>query len=627
METSALAESQASILKRGVGNNVQLRILPLGASIVYGQTSSDGNGFRYGLRNQLIYGGNAVNMVGSVQAGTMTDNDCEGWPGYVITQVAAEAELSIPQQPNLVLLHVGTNDCLQSIDINNAGARLGTLIDRLFSAMPGVTIVTSTLLPNGNSNTQANIKIFNAQIPGVVTSRQRAGKKITYVDFSSSYFSLADIGSDGTHPTSAGYAKMAEVWYQGIQVSNSRNWLTAPATVSGVSDSDASSGTVRVCNKVPGTAIGPVQTQMDSGSDDGAYVHTGAQLAGFAGFKNPSTVNFNNPLPEGVFWADINGDGIDDYVYVGSNSNYGLGVALSLGAGKMGDYLYYTFSPSCNMPGVRFADMTGDGRDDFCCLGPDGGLVCWQNTPGSDTRSPNWVSMGTVKSSEGYPQAQVRLADIDGDGRADYLVFDATTSNIYGWRNGATSNTAPAYWVAINSVFSGLPAHALAGWRFVDLNGDKKDDLVWVDANGQVTTWINRRGYGIGLAPAWVSHGVTHQGSGTPVNVTFGAFMGSGRADYALASIRDGNVYIDRWENKDVGETMVRGDGSRYCDMTGDGSDDYIFIDASGAITLFENTHNWGYWNSWGVIYYTYRARQEIHLADFDGDGKCDILL
>ena len=28
----------------------------------------------------------------------------------------------------------------------------------------------------------------------------------------------------------------------------------------------------------------------------------------------------------------------------------------------MGDYLYSTFSPSCNRLGVRFADMTGDGR-------------------------------------------------------------------------------------------------------------------------------------------------------------------------------------------------------------------------------------------------------------------------
>jgi len=111
--------------------------------------------------------------------------------------VASKAELSIPSQPNLVLLHVGTNDAVQSIDINNAGSRVGTLIDRLFDAIPGVTIVASTLLPNGNPTTQANIAIYNSQIPGIVQARQAGGQHITYVDFSSSYFSLSDIGSDG----------------------------------------------------------------------------------------------------------------------------------------------------------------------------------------------------------------------------------------------------------------------------------------------------------------------------------------------------------------------------------------------------------------------------------------------
>ncbi|KAK4897725.1 hypothetical protein LTR27_004497 [Elasticomyces elasticus] len=274
---------------------MQLRILPLGASIVYGQTSPDGNGFRYGLRNQLIYNGNPVNMVGSVHTGTMADGECEGWPGYVITQVASKAELSIPSQPNLVLLHVGTNDCVQGIDIQNAGARLGTLIDRLFAAIPGVTIIASTLIPNGNSATQTNVKSYNGQIPGIVASRQAAGKKITYVDFSSSYFSLADIGGDGTHPTEAGYMKMAEVWFQGIQAASVQGWLSAPATVSGVSDTVSGGSTT--CDKIAGAAIGPTQTQMGSGSDDGAYAHTGVQVDGFAGFKNPSGIDFNNPLP------------------------------------------------------------------------------------------------------------------------------------------------------------------------------------------------------------------------------------------------------------------------------------------------------------------------------------------
>lgn len=55
-----------TISRRGLANNVQLRIMCLGASIVYGYGSTDGNGFRYALRNKLVYDGNPVNMVGSV---------------------------------------------------------------------------------------------------------------------------------------------------------------------------------------------------------------------------------------------------------------------------------------------------------------------------------------------------------------------------------------------------------------------------------------------------------------------------------------------------------------------------------------------------------------------------------
>jgi hypothetical protein len=51
-----------------------LRILPLGASIVQGLQSSDGNGFRKLLRQQLRWKGWKVNMVGSKQNGDMNDS-------------------------------------------------------------------------------------------------------------------------------------------------------------------------------------------------------------------------------------------------------------------------------------------------------------------------------------------------------------------------------------------------------------------------------------------------------------------------------------------------------------------------------------------------------------------------
>ena len=51
-----------------------LRIMPLGASITYGLVSSDGNGYRKALRDQLRFDGWKVNMVGSLFGGTMNDS-------------------------------------------------------------------------------------------------------------------------------------------------------------------------------------------------------------------------------------------------------------------------------------------------------------------------------------------------------------------------------------------------------------------------------------------------------------------------------------------------------------------------------------------------------------------------
>jgi len=53
---------------------VPLRILPLGASITWGQGSSDGNGYRNYLREFLTRTGASVDMVGNVHSGTMEDN-------------------------------------------------------------------------------------------------------------------------------------------------------------------------------------------------------------------------------------------------------------------------------------------------------------------------------------------------------------------------------------------------------------------------------------------------------------------------------------------------------------------------------------------------------------------------
>lgn len=69
-----------------LSRGVDLRILPLGASITAGQGSSDGNGYREYLQQDLA--GMTMQYVGSLRSGSMADNYHEGHSGFTITLVA-----------------------------------------------------------------------------------------------------------------------------------------------------------------------------------------------------------------------------------------------------------------------------------------------------------------------------------------------------------------------------------------------------------------------------------------------------------------------------------------------------------------------------------------------------------
>ena len=166
-------------------------------------------------------------------------------------------------RPNLVLINVGTNDCLQNIDVGNAGARLKTLIDYLYSALPSTTIIVSTLVPSATVDSCA--QNVNNQYRNLVS--QYSDSRIALADMHA-FLTVNDIGPDGTHPTDFGYKKMAAVWWDAIKHVQDR--IQPPD--SSVDDTKVI-GT-NTCPKVSGNSPGPVQTQRGSGANDGGYTHS-----------------------------------------------------------------------------------------------------------------------------------------------------------------------------------------------------------------------------------------------------------------------------------------------------------------------------------------------------------------
>ncbi|KAI1120810.1 carbohydrate esterase family 3 protein [Nemania abortiva] len=221
----------------GFGNGMWLRIMPLGASITYGYTSNDGNGYRKFLRDMIVNNGNLVNMVGSRRNGTMEDNDVEGWPGDIIDQVRAKANAALPKyKPNLVLLNVGTNDCTGNVDLANAGKRMSSLIDDIYKGSPRATIILSTLLVRSDASKQKCVVDLNNQFKTVAAAQRANGRRLVLVDMQPPAGPTTAQLVDGTHPTEAGYAKMATIWFNGIKVADDAKFLLTKEAISGNPD-------------------------------------------------------------------------------------------------------------------------------------------------------------------------------------------------------------------------------------------------------------------------------------------------------------------------------------------------------------------------------------------------------
>ncbi|KAL7928260.1 carbohydrate esterase family 3 protein [Trichoderma chlorosporum] len=199
-------------------SNHTMRLMPLGGSITYGVESSDTNGYRKHLQDMLIADGHCVTMVGSRNAGSMSNNNHEGWRGFRIDQIEGKARNSVPRlMPNLVVVNAGSNDCIQGFDIDHIGKRMGNMLEYSWNASPDTTIVLSTLIQNLNAEVESRIKCANNQFRDTATLKQNEGKRIVLVDMHCQNGLKEDDISDGTHPNDQGYYKMAKIWHGGVQ--------------------------------------------------------------------------------------------------------------------------------------------------------------------------------------------------------------------------------------------------------------------------------------------------------------------------------------------------------------------------------------------------------------------------
>ena len=220
-------------------NSSAIKIMPLGNSITHGYQQPLPlifDGYRKSLKNTLVNHGLNLNFVGSKSEGTFIDNQHEGHGGWHSKHWYNNKKYSLADSlvkfltlnpPDIILLHIGTNDIGEYFDsrnddtIDSTVASVSGLLDTIYNFDPSIKVILAkivnrldddqTLSVNESDTTTA----FNIALLNMANLRIANGDNLSIVDMENALTYPDDL-SDGVHPNDIGYEKMAQVWFDSI---------------------------------------------------------------------------------------------------------------------------------------------------------------------------------------------------------------------------------------------------------------------------------------------------------------------------------------------------------------------------------------------------------------------------
>ena len=214
------------------GNTI--KIMPLGDSITWGtnHVDPDSVGYRDFLYNQLISAGYNIDFVGSVTGGG-TDPNHEGHGGWEAHNPSGKKSLldSLPKflinnPPDIILLHIGTNDISSSDEGSSLANEVIDILDTIYFFNNSITTIVAKIIDrNDDENRHTRTINFNdtleIKIDSLLGTRNQ---NIVIVDMYNAlglYFGTTVNSnqnfSDNIHPNTTGYAVMADLWFDSLR--------------------------------------------------------------------------------------------------------------------------------------------------------------------------------------------------------------------------------------------------------------------------------------------------------------------------------------------------------------------------------------------------------------------------
>ncbi|RPH38935.1 MAG: hypothetical protein EHM87_24905, partial [Burkholderiales bacterium] len=201
-----------------------VKIMPLGDSITEGAGSAYAWGYREPLYNSLINSDCRFDFVGSLSDGNFADPNHDGHYGWRADEIlngrtsepnAGKLTDWLPvSQPDVILLHIGTNDITQGNQDANEVNSILNVIDAYETANNKDVNVILALIIDRVPNAQATT-LYNNDLNSMAASRIANGDHIVIVNMQNVLNYSTDM-ADVLHPNDSGYAKMANVWYSAL---------------------------------------------------------------------------------------------------------------------------------------------------------------------------------------------------------------------------------------------------------------------------------------------------------------------------------------------------------------------------------------------------------------------------
>jgi hypothetical protein len=199
------------------------RIMPLGDSITRGWWGSAYSwGYRKPLYGSLTSCGYSFDFVGSQVDGSFPDPQHEGHDGWRTDQILSNVNgWLIAYYPDIVLLHIGTNDITQGYhDANQVNYILNAIDAYEINNNKHVTVVLALMINrriDSPAIKRSQTTQFNSDVNNIAQNRIANGDDIIVVDMESALnYNIGVDMADEVHPNDNGYVKMAAVWYNAL---------------------------------------------------------------------------------------------------------------------------------------------------------------------------------------------------------------------------------------------------------------------------------------------------------------------------------------------------------------------------------------------------------------------------